>query len=176
MQRRPPTILRLRNAAAQREHGLVVFAALTGSCRGGGEGHYPTIEPFAYVEELAITPVPGRPVAAWVSRTRDAGTTEPRHGESGFLRVAGDVVELVIAHSFGVVEVATGTFDADAAVLALSSVSVVGAPSAKHIDQIVRVYRVDGDTVHYDVSRAAVGVDLTEHLSADLRRSAPQDA
>ncbi len=84
------------------------FAALAGTWRGRGQGSYPTISDFAYTEELVVEPVPGRPVAHWRSRTREAESGEPRHAESGFLRTTDDGVELVIAHSFGIVETGLG--------------------------------------------------------------------
>src|SRR3546814_12766732 len=89
--------------------GAHAFDWLAGVGSGTGEGSYPTIETFTYTEELTIEPVPGRPVAHWRSRTRDAASGEPRHAESGFLRSTPDGVELVVAHSFGIVETATGT-------------------------------------------------------------------
>ncbi len=144
------------------------FTELAGTWRGAGEGEYPTIEPFAYLEELVITPVPGRPVAHWRSTTRDRATGEPRHAESGFLRSTGEGVELVVAHGFGIAEVAGGTFAAG--VLALRSDRLLGTPTAKHVGEVVRRYELDDATLRYEVSMAAVGQPLTHHLRAELRR------
>src|SRR3546814_13970958 len=63
--------------------------------------------------------------------TRDAASGEPRHAESGFLRSTPDGVELVVAHSFGIVETATGT--ALDGVLDLHSHGLQGTPSAKRV-------------------------------------------
>ena len=84
------------------------FAMLAATWRGTGHGEYPTIASFEYTEEFVITPVPGRPVAHWRSATRDAATGEPRHAESGFLRTTPNGIELVVAHTFGIVEAAAG--------------------------------------------------------------------
>jgi hypothetical protein len=144
------------------------FASLAGRWRGRGEGSYPTIDPFAYDEELVVETVPARPIAHWRSRTIDAATSEPRHGESGFLRSTPAGIELVLAHSFGLVETATGTF-ADGH-LTLASTSMVGTETAKQVDQVERRYELVGDTLRYAVSMAAVGEPLTHHLEATLRR------
>ncbi len=144
------------------------FAVLAGTWRGVGRGEYPTITDFEYNEEFTITPVPGRPVAFWRSATRDAATGEPKHGESGYLRWTAQGVELVIAHTFGVVEASTGTFDGGA--LALRSTAVVGTASAKQIDHVERRYEFKGNGLQYSIAMAAVGVSLTHHLSAELLR------
>ena len=146
------------------------FSPLAGTWRGQGEGSYPTIADFAYTEELVIEPVAGRPVAHWRSRTRDAHSGEPRHAESGFLRSTEGGVELVVAHSFGVVETAVGTFDGRS--LVLSSSAVQGTPSAKQIDRVERRCELADDSLDYEISMAAVGVDLTHHLAAELRLAA----
>ena len=145
------------------------LAALAATWRGAGEGEYPTIADFAYTEELVITPVPDRPVAHWRSTTRDAATGEPRHAESGFLRTTTQGVELVVAHGFGIVEAAIGSFDGG--VLALRSSGLLGTPSAKHVDIVERRYELDGEIMRYTIAMAAVGVPLTHHLSAELRRA-----
>jgi hypothetical protein len=145
------------------------LAALAGTWRGQGEGEYPTIVSFAYAEELVIQPVPDRPLAHWRSTTRDAATGEPRHAESGFLRLTPAGPELVVAHGFGVVEVAAGELADDG--LTLRSTGLLGTPSAKRVDAVERRYRLDGDTIRYTIAMAAVGVDLTHHLRAELHRS-----
>jgi hypothetical protein len=145
------------------------FDRLAGRWRGGGEGSYPTIDGFTYTEELVVEPVPGRPLAHWRSRTRDAGTGEPRHAESGFLRATPAGIEFVVAHGFGTVETAGGTFDDD--VLALSSRTLTGTPTAKRIDVVERRYELGGATLRYTVSMAAVGLDLTHHLRATLEQA-----
>jgi hypothetical protein len=146
------------------------LAALAGTWRGEGRGEYPTIADFAYTEELVILPVPGRPLAHWRSTTRDAASGEPRHAESGFLRATPAGPELVVAHGFGVVEVAAGQLTDGA--LTLHSTGLLGAASAKRVDEVERRYALDGDTIHYTIAMAAVGVGLTHHLRADLHRSA----
>jgi hypothetical protein len=144
------------------------LAALAATWRGGGAGEYPTIAGFSYTEELVVAPVPERPLAHWRSTTRDAGTGEPRHAESGFLRATPAGVELVVAHTFGIVEVTAGSFDGS--VLALRSTGLLGTASAKHVEEVERRYELDGDVLRYTIAMAAVGVPLTHHLRAELRR------
>ncbi len=139
-----------------------------GTWRGQGEGEYPTIEPFGYTEELVVAPVPGRPVLTWASRTRDL-EGNPRHAESGFVRPVADGIELVLAHSFGIVEVAVGSIDDGR--LAIDSLSLTGTPSAKDVTAVRRRYEVEGDELRYDIAMAAVGVVLSHHLRATLCRT-----
>jgi hypothetical protein len=145
------------------------FAKLAATWRGTGQGEYPTIASFEYAEEFVITPVPGRPVAHWRSATRDAATGEPRHAESGFIRITPNGIELVVAHTFGIVEAAAGSFDGD--VLTLRSTGLLGTASAKQVDEVQRRYEFDGDALRYTIAMSAVGVELTHHLRAELQRA-----
>jgi hypothetical protein len=91
------------------------------------------------------------------------------HGESGFLRLVGEgLVELIVAQGSGIVEVAEGLLDG-AEVLMSSSV-VTGSPTAKDVTATERRYRVEGDTLSYELSMAAVGQPLLPHLRATLSR------
>ena len=153
---------------ADDEHSRHPLDALAGTWRGTGAGEYPTIADFAYQEELVVTPVPGRPLAHWRSTTRDATTGEPRHAESGFLRATAAGPELVVAHGFGIVETAAGTFDG--AVLALASSGLLGTASAKRVDAVERRYELTDETLRYTIAMAAVGLPLTHHLRAELHR------
>lgn len=153
-------------AAVPDDHPL---ATLAGTWEGTGAGEYPTIAGFTYREQLVVTPVPGRPVAHWRSTTRDAVTDEPRHAESGFLRATAAGPELVIAHSFGIVETASGTLRDG--VLELRSTGLMGTASAKQVDLVTRRYDLAGDTLRYSIAMAAVGLELTHHLRAELRRA-----
>ncbi|MCZ7629200.1 MAG: FABP family protein [Microthrixaceae bacterium] len=147
--------------------------ALLGHWVGEGSGEYPTIQPFSYLETLVIDAVPGKPLARWHSTTTDAVSGEPRHSETGFLRTAGGACELMLAHSFGITELtlavpeSTGCFR-------FESQSVVCSPSAKDVTEVVRSISVHDDVLEYGLSMAAVGLELTHHLSARLeRRPAP---
>lgn len=176
----------MRDDEGMSEHQL---AALAGTWAGRGDGEYPTIDDFSYTEELVIEPVPGQPLAHWQSRTKDEATGEPKHAESGFLRAAGtapsggtsqgeaskDVarnagiaVELVVAHTFGIVEISTGSFDG--ATLYLTGGPLHSSPTAKHVEQVERRYHVAAGRLDYTFAMAAVGVDMTHHLEAELHR------
>lgn len=143
---------------------------LIGRWIGEGTGDYPTVQPFTYREVLEIDALPGRPLATWRSTTTDARTGEPRHSEVGFLRSSGDQCELVLAHSFAVTEIAVATAT-EAGSYRFESVSVACSPTAKPISAVVRAISVDGDSLDYDTSMAAVGIELSHHLAGHLRRA-----
>ena len=61
------------------------LAPLLGTWRGVGEGGYPTVDCFSYVEELTFGHV-GKPFVVMTQRSRDPVTGEPLHAETGYFR------------------------------------------------------------------------------------------
>jgi len=150
------------------------LACLLGSWSGEGEGHYPTIAPFAYREEISFSHA-GKPFLAYRQATVRVDTGLPAHAEMGYLRGTGPGrVELVMAHPTGVAEVAEGAVEvtADGLVVRLHSTSVTGTATAKEVRSIQRSLTVAGDLLSYDLSMAAVGLALQHHLHAELHRMA----
>ena len=149
--------------------GVETLAFLLGTWRGEGRGEYPTIEPFAYGEEVRFWHV-GKPFLAYAQRTWRLADDFPLHAEMGYWRAGGDGrVELVLAHPTGVVEVEEGTVEGTAVDLATTG---VGATStAKEVTALARRFEVVGATLTYRVRLAAVGQPLQHHLAAELHRA-----
>lgn len=149
-----------------------LLAPLVGRWRGRGQGRYPTIEDFAYLEELEFTAAP-KPFVVMVQRTKDATTGEPLHAESGYLRPRPDGgVECVIAQPTGITEVVEGPIlvTPTGVELTLTSRHVGLTSSAKPVEAVVRRLVVDGDSLTAELWMAAVGCPLDHHLSAVLQR------
>lgn len=150
---------------------LQPVAALVGTWRGPGNGHYPTITDFSYTEELTFSDV-GKPFLAYLQRTWSPDGA-PMHTESGFLRVPEpETVEMTLAQPTGQTELAEGQLVTDGTELRLELLArTMNSASAKHVQVTQRSYRLLGQELHTDFAMAAVGQPLTHHLSSQLTRA-----
>jgi hypothetical protein len=147
---------------------------LLGRWAGEGDGAYPTIEPFRYGEEITFSHV-GKPYLSYAQRTWGLEDGRPLHAETGYWRCASPThVEVVVAHPNGLVEVSEGPLTATS--LILSSTTIAGTQTAKEVTTLVRRITVEEDHLRYDLDMAAVGVALSGHLRAVLRRVAAPSA
>ncbi len=152
---------------------VAVLAPLLGAWGGDGEGHYPTIEPFAYHEQVTFGHV-GKPFLVYSQRTKAADDGRPLHAEVGYLRVpAPGRIELVLAHPTGITEIGEGELTGDGGSLSieLATTTIGRTASAKDVTRLERSIRLDGDELSYRIAMAAVGQPLQPHLSAVLHRS-----
>ncbi len=155
-------------------------AALLGTWTGSGHGEYPTIASFDYAESVTFTHV-GKPFLAYQQRTRSLGSAaqpgQPMHAESGYWRFPGrGRVEVVLSHPTGVIEIEEGTIEVSldgALVIDIATSNVAFSSTAKSVTGVKRVFRINGDTMQYDLSMAAVGLPMQHHLSAQLVREQP---
>lgn len=151
---------------------VAVLAPLLGTWTGAGTGEYPTIETFGYVEEIIVGQI-GKPFLTYAQRTRASADGRPLHAETGYLRVPSPGrIELVVAHPTGVTEIDEGTLavEDDGLTIEVDSTTIGLTGSAKNITALSRSFRLAGDELTYSVRMAAVGVPLTHHLAATLRR------
>ncbi len=147
------------------------LAGLLGTWRGRGSGEYPTIESFEYLEEVSFAHV-GKPFLAYGQKTRDAHDDRPLHTEAGYWRpVAPGRLEIVLSHPTGITEILEGSITTGpVTVLDLRTTSVGLSTTAKDVTELTRRFELDGDTLRYRVAMAAVGLQLTHHLEAELHR------
>ena len=149
---------------------LMPVSELVGTWQGPGHGDYPTIENFEYTEELTFTDV-GKPFLHYAQRTwSPAGVA--MHVETGYVRVPGDgTIELVLALPTGQTELAEGSLImAEDGFEAELTSQVVNSASAKAVETTVRRLRLAGDELRTEFEMAAVGIELTLHLSSVLTR------
>ncbi|AGB26526.1 protein of unknown function (DUF1794) [Mycobacterium sp. JS623] len=154
---------------------VAALAPLLGTWSGRGEGEYPTIEPFGYLEEVTFGHV-GKPFLVYGQRTRATDDGRPLHAETGFLRAPSpDRVELVLAHPTGVTEIEEGTVTIAGTTLELemTTTAIGRTSSAKEVTALSRSIRVDGDALTYTLRMSAVGQPLQHHLAATLHRTQP---
>jgi len=148
--------------------GLERVSYLLGTWRGEGKGRYPTIDDFAYGEEVKFWH-DGRPLLFYAQRTWNLETDGPMHSETGFWRPQRDgSIEIVLAHTFGCVEIQEGTVEGNR--IGTKSKGVVSTSSAKDVVALARHYSVDGDTLSYELEMQFDDNELQNHLSGTLTR------
>ena len=141
---------------------------LLGHWVGKGTGHYPTIDDFAYGEQVWFEHV-GKPFLSYRQGTTHAVSGLPLHAEAGYVRPVGATgVEFVVAQPSGIVELHEGTIDGRT--IRLRSTSVLTTATAKDVTAVERSIDVADGRLSYDLSMAAVGLELQHHLSATLSR------
>ena len=152
-------------------HDLQPLAFLLGTWRGEGAGEYPTIDPFAYEEEIRFEHV-GDTFLLYQQASWSPGDRGPIHFERGFLRpgVAGRI-EFTLAHPIGLTEIAEGTLDGTA--FDLTSTMVGRTTTGLTTTAVIRSYRVEGDVMRYRTDMATDETPMALHLEAELRRVGP---
>jgi len=145
---------------------------LLGTWKGTGSGEYPTIEPFAYNEEVVFGHV-GKPFLAYSQKTRHAVTGQPLHAETGYLRAIADgSAEFVVVQPSGIVESHRGRIEGTVLNLSLDFVRTTAtAKAVVDVRRSLTVASIAGQQImSYDVAMAAVGLPLTHHLHAELTK------
>ncbi len=148
---------------------LAPLAFLLGTWSGEGVGGYPTIESFAFGQQLTFSHY-GKPVVEYTSRSWSVPAGRPLARESGWWRPRpGGHLEVLLAHPTGAVEVWLGTVTGTRAELATDVVA--RTPSAKEVTAGRRLYGLVADELMWAYDMAAMGQPLQPHLSARLQRA-----
>ena len=148
------------------------LAFLLGTWRGEGRGRYPTIEPFAYREEIVVEHV-GDPFLLYRQSSWALADGAPLHFERGFVRPgpkAGEV-ELCFAHPLGLTEVAHGRLDGTT--LEVSTVnggSVGRTRSGSDVTVLTRRYVAEADLLSYELDMGTERTPSVLHTASRLRR------
>lgn len=147
-----------------------IASRLVGIWAGTGHGLTPT--PFDYTDTWEVVDV-GKPFLSFVERTTRDGA--PAHTESGYLRFVDEVgtLEIVAALPTGQTELGTGSVSVDDGVLTLvTRAAVQSTPSAIQVTGLVRTFRLEGDTLTYQLDMDWSGGSQEHHLSSTLTRVA----
>lgn len=141
---------------------------LLGTWTGSGSGRYPTIDSFEYREESRFWHN-GRPQLFYLQQTWNPSTDVPMHSETGYFRPTPQgLVELVLAHTFGIVEVSEGLLDGH--ILELSTAHLASTSTAKKVEALTRRYELVDGRLHYLIHMRFGDNELQPHLAAELER------
>jgi hypothetical protein len=150
---------------------LLPLSWLLGTWRGHGRGDYPTVEEFSYGQEVTFSHR-GKPLLEYVSRSWALDDARPLAVETGYLRARPEgVVEAVISHGSGIVELSYGTIEG--VKLELASDFVARTSSAQEVSGLHRLYGLLEGVLLYAIDMSAVGQPLQPHLWGRLYRARP---
>ncbi|XP_056912033.1 THAP domain-containing protein 4 isoform X2 [Takifugu flavidus] len=138
-----------------------------------GEGCFPSIKPFRYMETLSFSHV-GQPVINFMFNAFHAETKKPMHRECGFIRMQPGTnrVAFIIAQNSGLVEIEEGELTAQRLELQSQAVARTSFAKEPHVQQICRVFQLRPDgKLEQTVSMATDNKPPTQHLHIVYRRA-----
>lgn len=149
--------------------------SLAGVWEGTGHGEFPTIESFDYRERTEFILDEARRLLRYSSDDTiidaDGLDVRPTHTEVGILQLTEDDDFELLSAQPGRVEVLRGAISrtkAPAVELRLESVAIAHDP---RVAASTRLYRVDGDRLHYEVWMELVNLEGSRiHTQAQLHR------
>ncbi|KAL3055161.1 THAP domain-containing protein 4 [Trematomus bernacchii] len=138
-----------------------------------GEGNFPSIKPFHYIETLNFSHV-GQPVINFTFNAFHAETKKPMHRECGFIRMQPGTnrVAFIIAQNSGLVEIEEGDLTGQQLNLQSQAVARTSFAREPHVQKISRVIQLRSDgRLEQSVSMATDNQPLMQHLHITYRRS-----
>ena len=162
--------------------GMLALLPLGGVWRGEGEGRDPDSGDYRFGQQIVVSHDGGN-YLSWEARSwrldDDGGYVGPDHRESGFWRVAGDgipgstneeVVELLLTHASGVVELFYGQALTQSS-WELATDVVIRSESGELVGGAKRLYGiVEGGDLAYVEERVVADGPLEPRFSARLAR------
>ncbi|KAM9033647.1 THAP domain-containing protein 4 isoform X1 [Sarcophilus harrisii] len=140
-----------------------------------GDGIYPTLEPFHYLEEVHITHV-GQPMLNFSFNAFHPDTKKPMHRECGFIRLKPDSnkVAFVSAQNTGIVEVEEGEVNGQELCIASHSIARISFAAEPRVEQIMRTFRLNAEgRLEQTVSMATTTQPMTQHLHITYKKVTP---
>ncbi|XP_074859782.1 peroxynitrite isomerase THAP4 isoform X2 [Carettochelys insculpta] len=102
-----------------------------------GDGDFPTMKPFQYLEEVHISHV-GQPMLNFSFNAFHPDTRKPMHRECGFIRLKPDTnkVAFISAQNTGLVEVEEGEVNGQELSIASHSIARISFAKKPHVEQV----------------------------------------
>ncbi|XP_032651775.1 peroxynitrite isomerase THAP4 isoform X1 [Chelonoidis abingdonii] len=154
-----------------------------------GDGDFPTMKPFQYLEEVHISHV-GQPMLNFSFNAFHPDTRKPMHRECGFIRLKPDTnkVAFISAQNTGLVEVEEGEVNGQELSIASHSIARISFAKKPHVEQVLlsfiwalgfqssitRKFRLNSDgKLEQTVSMATTAQPMTQHLHITYKKVTP---
>lgn len=153
---------------------LLALLPLVGVWRGEGEGDSPEFGVHRFGQQIIISH-DGADYLNWESRSwlldESGDYVKPTHRESGYWRISeDDVLEVLLAHSSGLVEMYYGA-PRDQTSWEMATDVVIRSATGPEFGGATRLYGIiEGGDLAYVEERALGGAERKPHLSARLTR------
>ncbi|KAM5164604.1 peroxynitrite isomerase THAP4 [Mantella aurantiaca] len=137
-----------------------------------GEGEFPTIPSFRYIEKVVISHV-GQPVLNFTFCSSNFETGKPLHRECGFIRMkpGTNQVAFICAQNLGVVEVEEGEVQGEQLTLTSNSVSRMSFAKEPHVQKICRTFCLTPEgKLEQKVSMATSTQAMASHLRVTYKK------
>eukprot|EP00121_Abeoforma_whisleri_P011466 Awhi_evm1s10576 len=156
--------------------GVPALQNFIGIWKGKGDGFYPTIEPFSYLETLTFSHV-GKPFIKLSQKTKSP-TNNPMHAEECYIKInpKNKSLEGVVCDPTGLSQTLKVSLEKSETqeILILSTTQILQTPSAKPVEEVVRKYTLDLEiqTITFEMSMKAMEQEFQPHLKSKLVKQA----